>query len=105
MKAGSRSPVAAIAPRIARLWFAMMGVGGFGFGLLALKRPFGEDFFLHPLVLFCISVGVALLILRFVLARPVPDIIPERPLILGCLLGLAAFLLGNWIAAHVLMLR
>jgi hypothetical protein len=27
---------------------------------------------------------------------------PERPLLLGCFVGLAAFLAGNWIAAHVL---
>jgi len=30
-------------------------------------------------------------------ARPVPDLIPERALVSGCLLGAAAFLAGNFI--------
>jgi hypothetical protein len=32
----------------------------------------------------------------------VPEIIPERALLIGCLIGGAGFLLGNWIAVHVL---
>ena len=78
-----------------------MGVGGFGFGLFADRRPFGDDILLHPLVVFFILVRLALLILRVVLARPVPELIPDRALMLGCVLGLAAFLTGNFAAAHI----
>ena len=44
---------------------------------------------------------VGLLVLRVVLARPVPEVIPDRALMLGCVLGLATFLAGNFVAAHV----
>jgi hypothetical protein len=37
-----------------------------------------------------------------VLARPVPEVIPERPLIAGCICGAAAYLVGNWAAVHLL---
>jgi hypothetical protein len=79
-----------------------MALGGFGFGLFADRRPFGNDILLHPLVLFFIVVGLALLALRVALAQPVPDIIPDRSLMLGCVLGLAMFLAGNFVAAHAM---
>ena len=88
--------------RASALWFGAMGLGGFGFGLFADRRPFGNDILLHPLVLFFILAGLSLLVLRAVLARPVPELIPDRALMLGCALGLAAFLIGNFAAAHVL---
>jgi hypothetical protein len=44
---------------------------------------------------------IGLLVVRAVMARPVPEVIPEKVLMLGCFAGLAAFLAGNWIAAHV----
>ena len=80
-----------------------MGLVGFGFGLLSDRRPFGEDILVHPLVLFFILVGLSLLALRVLLARPVPDVIPDRALFLGCALGLAAFLTGNFVSAHLFM--
>jgi hypothetical protein len=52
---------------------------------------------------FCILVGLALLALRFILGRPVPEVIPDRALMLGCALGLAMFLVGNFLAAHGLL--
>ena len=55
----------------------------------------------HPFVIFFAVVAVALLVLRVAGARPVPELIAERALLAGCLLGAAAFLAGNWAAAHV----
>ena len=83
-------------------WYGAMVIGGLGFGLLGERRPLGNDIFAHPLILFFIVAIAGLLVLRAALARPVPEVIPERPLLLGCFAGLAAFLLGNWIAAHIL---
>jgi hypothetical protein len=81
-----------------------MGISGFGFGLLAERRPFGEGILVHPLVVFFALAGLGLLALRMVLARPVPDVIPDRMLMLGCVLGLATFLAGNFVAARLLPL-
>ena len=84
------------------LWHGLMVAGGFAFGLVAERRPFGEDVMAHPLVVFGAAAGIGLLILRLVLARPVPELIPERVLVIGFVLGLAAFLAGNWLGVHVL---
>ena len=85
-------------------WYGLMGLAGFGFGLLAERRPFGEGILVHPLVVFFALAGLGLLALRMVLARPVPDVIPDRMLMLGCVLGLATFLAGNFVAARLLPL-
>ena len=82
-----------------------MGMSGFGFGLLAERRPFGEGILVHPLVVFFALAGLGLLALRMALARPVPDVIPDRTLMLGCVLGLATFLAGNFVAARLLPLN
>jgi hypothetical protein len=97
MAASSKSP-----PRALSWWYGAMLIGGLGFGLLGERRPLGNDIFAHPAVLFSMTVATGLLILRAALARPVPEVIPERTLLFGCLAGLAAFLAGNWIAAHIL---
>ena len=81
-----------------------MGISGFGFGLLAERRPFGEGILVHPLVVFFALAGLGLLAVRMALARPVPDVFPDRTLMLGCVLGLAAFLAGNFVAARLLPL-
>jgi uncharacterized membrane protein YedE/YeeE len=89
---------------MAKLWSAWYGLvmaGGFGFGLIGERRPFGSDTLAHPLVVYFAAVAVGLLILRVVLARPVPEVIPERVLVAGCLSGVAAFLVGNFVSAHV----
>jgi len=91
--------------RIAVLWYGLMAAGGFGFGLLGERRPFGTDVLAHPLVVFFVTAGVSLMLLRILLRRPVPEVISERMLIVGCLLGGAAFLAGNWIATHLLAVR
>jgi len=72
--------------------------GGLGFGLIGERRPFGNDTLAHPLVVYFAAVAVGLLVLRVVLARPVPEVIPERVLVAGCLSGVAAFLVGNSLA-------
>ena len=87
------------------LWRALMIAGGFAFGLVAERRPFGDDVFAHPLVVFAAAAGIGLLILRLVLQRPVPAVIPERALVIGFLLGVGGFLAGNWIGVHVLSPR
>ena len=84
------------------LWYGLMAMGGLGFGAVGDRRPFGEGILFHPLVLFFVLVGVALLAMRIVLARPVPEIISDRALIIGCVIGVAAFLAGNFLGAYVL---
>jgi hypothetical protein len=91
-------------PRARVWWFGLMGIAGFGFGLFADRRPFGDDVFAHPLSVFFILVGLSLLALRVILARPVPEVIPDRALMLGCALGLAMFLTGNFVTARGLLL-
>jgi hypothetical protein len=90
--------------RTLTLWFGLMGVGGLAFGIVAERRPFGTDMLAHPLIVFFIVVGVGLLVLRAALRRPVPGVIPDRQLFVGCLVGLAAFLAGNWVGTHLLVL-
>ena len=87
---------------VLRSWYGLMGLGGTMFGLIAERRPFGTDVLAHPLVVFFIVAGFALLVLRIWLARPVPEVIPERTLLLGCFTGLAGFLIGNWIGVRLL---
>src|SRR5687767_11280248 len=89
-------------PRIQFYWYGAMLAAGFAFGLLGERRPFGGDLFAHPVVLFFMTAIAGLLVLRAVLQRPVPEVIPERVLVIGCLLGVGSFLGGNWVAAHVL---
>ena len=89
--------------RVLFSWYGVMGL--VGFGALADRRPFGEDFLVHPLVMFFILVGLGLLALRVLLARPVPEVISDRSLILGCGVGLAMFLAGNFLSAQILPLN
>jgi hypothetical protein len=83
-------------------WRVLMVAGGFAFGLFADRRPFGDAVLGQPVVVFAMVAGVGLLILRAVLRRPVPEIIPERAIVVGFFLGLAAFLAGNWIGVHLI---
>jgi len=86
--------------RLLGSWYGLMTAGGFAFGLIGERRPFGQDMLAHPLVVFFVLAAVGLLILRVATARPVPELISERTLMAGCLIGGAAFLAGNWISAH-----
>jgi len=97
----SQKPVRADRPPAA-WWYAAMALIGFAFGLLADRRPFGEGILVHPLVMFFILVGLGLLALRVLLARPVPEVISDRALIAGCVVGVAAFLAGNFVVAQIL---
>jgi peptidoglycan/LPS O-acetylase OafA/YrhL len=93
-----RTPVSG---RILTWWFGLMSVAGMAFGAYADKHPFGNDILEHPVVILFVVVGAALLALRFALRRPIPEIIPDRLLLAGCLVGLAAFLIGNWLAVNL----
>jgi len=84
------------------LWFGLMAASGLGFGAIGDRRPFGDNLLFRPLLMFFTVVGVALLVLRMVLARPVPEIIPDRALGVGCMIGLAMFVAGNFLFTHVL---
>ena len=101
MSEPGKSPRTPVSGRILTWWFGLMSAAGMAFGAYADKRPFGDDILEHPLVILFVMVGVALLALRFALRRPVPEIIPDRLLFAGCLVGLAAFLIGNWLAVHL----
>jgi hypothetical protein len=57
------------------LWYGLMAAGGFG--VVGDQRPFGEGVLFHPLVIFFVLVGVVLLALRIVLARPGPEVRPR----------------------------
>lgn len=82
-----------------------MIAAGAAFGLLGDRRPFGEAFLAHPIVVFAALAGVGLIVLRVVLQRPVPEVIPERALVVGFIFGVAAFLAGNWISMHLFVAR
>jgi hypothetical protein len=96
--------MAMLRARAVSIWFSLMALGGFGFGLVAERRPLGDDVLAHPFALYFITVGAALLVLRVAAARPVPELLSERVLLLGCLVGALAFLAGNWFGTHVLLL-
>ena len=51
--AGSRRPSLRV------WWYGLIGIAGFGFGLFADRRPFGDDIFAHPLSVFFILVGLS----------------------------------------------
>ena len=85
-----------------RVWYGAAGLGGLVFGLIGERRPFGGDLLAHPLFVYVFAMAIGLLALRIVSRRPVPEIIPERPLIFGCFAGPALFLAGNFIATHLL---
>jgi hypothetical protein len=86
-------------------WRVLMVAGGFAFGLFAYRRPFGEAVLAHPIVVFGGVAGLGLLVLRVVLRRPVPEVIPDRAIGIGFVIGIAAFLAGNWVGVHVIALR
>jgi hypothetical protein len=79
-----------------------MIAAGLGFGLVAERRPFGEEVLTSPFVVFAALAAAALLTLRALSGRPVPELISERALAIGGVAGLAAFLIGNWIGVAVL---
>jgi hypothetical protein len=81
-------------------WYGPMAAGGLAFGLIGDRRPFGEDVLTHPLTIFFVLVGAGLMTLRIVAARPAPELIADRALLFGYVLGLAMFLAGNFIATH-----
>ncbi len=82
-------------------WFGLMVLGGLAFGLNAERRPFGEGMLAHPVMVFFGVAVTGLLALRFTLRRPVPEILPERMLVAGCIAGVCAYLAGNWLGVKI----
>ena len=81
-------------------WFGLMALGGLAFGLNAERRPFGDDVLAHPLIIFFVLVAAGLLLVRVVMQRMIQQILPDRILLFGCAVGIAAFLAGNWLGAR-----
>ena len=87
--------------RLSGYWYGAVCIAGLGFGLLGERRPFGQGILAHPLIVYAFVVAAGLLAIRVVRQQPVPELIPERALGLGCAAGVALFLAGNFIAAHL----
>ena len=47
-----------------------------------------------------IEVSAGLLLVRVVMQRMIQQILPDRILLFGCAVGIAAFLAGNWLGAR-----
>lgn len=88
--------------RLLGYWYGAVCVVGLGFGLLGERRPFGPNILAHPFIVYAFVVAACLLVLRVIRQQPVPELIPERALGLGCAAGVALFLTGNFIAAHLI---
>lgn len=88
--------------RLLGCWYGAVCVVGLGFGLLGERRPFGQNILAHPFIVCVFVLAAGLLVIRVVGQRPVPELIPERALGLGCAAGVALFLAGNFIAAHLI---
>lgn len=84
------------------VWFAAVGGLGLLFGLIGDRRPFGSGLLAHPLFVYVFLVAAGLIVFRTAARRPAPELIPERALVAGLVAGLALFLAGNFIAAHLL---
>jgi hypothetical protein len=82
-------------------WLGLTALGGLACGLVAERRPFGDAVIGHPLIVLFVAAGLGLIGLRILLRRPVPEVIPDRALLMGCFAGLGLFLVGNWIGTHV----
>lgn len=87
--------------RLSRYWYGAVCVVGLGFGLLGERRPFGQSILAHPFIVYAFLVAAGLLVFRVIRQRPVPELIPEHALGLGCAAGVGVFLAGNFIAAHL----
>ena len=79
-----------------------MALGGVGFGLYAEERPFGNGVLANPLIVFFAFVAAGLLTLRFLHARPVPELISSRYLAIGIVIGIICFFIGNWFGVNLL---
>ena len=82
-------------------WYGAVCIVGLGFGLLGERRPFGQGILGHPFIVCAFVLAAGLLVIRVVRQRPVPELIPERTLGLGCAAGVALYLAGNFIAVHL----
>jgi hypothetical protein len=97
-------PPVPVSPRLLTWWFGLMALGGVAFGLYAEQRPFGDGVLAYPLIVFFVFVAAGLLTLRFLHARPVPELISERYLAVGIGIGIACFVIGNWFGVNLINL-
>ena len=95
-------PPVPVSPHLLTWWFGLMALGGVGFGLYAEVRPFGNGVLANPLVVFFAFVAAGLLTLRFLHARPVPELISSRYLAIGIVIGIICFFIGNWFGVNLL---
>lgn len=79
-------------------WIGLVALAGLGFGLAFERRPLGDHALTHPLILFGIACGAGLLALRVVARRPVPEILPERVILIGFAFGVAMYVTGIFLA-------
>jgi len=68
-------------------WYGAVCIAGLGFDLLGERRPFGQNILAHPFIVYAFVLAAALLVVRVVQQRPVPELIPERALGFGCAEG------------------
>ena len=87
--------------RLLSYWYGAVCIAGLGFGLLGERRPFGQSILAHPFIVYAFVAAAGLLVIRVVRQQPVPELIPERALGLGCAAGVALYLAGNFIAVHL----
>jgi hypothetical protein len=97
-------PPVPVSPHLLTWWFGLMALGGVGFGLYAEERPFGGGVLAYPLVVFFACVVASLLTLRFLHARPVPELISGWCLAIGVAIGIACFFIGNWFGINLIRL-
>jgi len=83
-------------------WFALTGLAGFAFGVTSDRRLFGDGVLAHPLIVFGIICGLGLFAIRIVLRRPVPELLPERIVLLGFALGIVLFVAGQFLAPFLM---
>ena len=78
-----------------RYWYGAICIAGLGFGLLGERRPFGQSILAHPFIVYAFVAAAGLLVIRVVRQQPVPELIPERALGLGCAAASPSFSPGT----------
>ena len=93
-----------VSPHLLTWWFGLMATGGVGFGWYAEQQPFGHGILAHPLVVFGAFVAAGLATVRFLHNRPMLELISLPALLVGGVIGVACFFLGNWFGASLSMM-
>jgi hypothetical protein len=91
--------------RVLTWWLAAMGLGGLLSGALSAPGMFAATDVAFALVALAFTVAVVLAVLHFGLHRPLRELVLDPMLLVGCAVGLAAFLVGQWLGAELAALR